>query len=84
MKHARLRPIPGNETDPRIARLARHETTALMASDALRGLPCPAACDVVEAYFEALPLHMIDTARLDALANTLGRLAHEAVRQTGA
>ena len=81
MRNIRLRPIPGNEIDPRIAHLARHETTALMASDALRGLPCQAACDVVEAYFEALPLQMVDAGRLEDLANVLGRLAHEAARQ---
>lgn len=77
--HPRLRTIPGCETHPHLARLARHETTALMASDALRGLTADAACDVVQAHFEARP----DTppARLMALANALAQRADQIERE---
>lgn len=79
-KHARLYPIPGNERHPHHVAAEREESMKAIAFDTMRKLPCAAACDVVEAYFEALPLHMIDAARLDDLANMLGRKAHEAVR----
>lgn len=50
-----------------------HKTTALMATDALRGLEFAALCDVVEAAIEARP--DIDVDRLSDLAQSLDRRA---------
>ena len=70
MKHARH--IPGLD-DVHLAKLSRHKTCALMATDALRGLEFHALCDVVEAAIEARP--DIDQARLAELARTLDQRA---------
>ena len=69
------RTVAARIADPRTA-----TTTALMATDAMRSLPFQALCDVIEAHLEAMPHDQIDPARLDNLANKLGRIAHMAGR----
>lgn len=71
--------IPGCNEHPHLRRLAKHRTTALMAADAMQGLDFDAACDVVEAHFEARP--DVNAANLEALADRLRRMAWSKERE---
>jgi hypothetical protein len=50
------------------------------ATEAMTALSFRALCDVIEAHIEAMPVDQVDPARLEDLANKLGRIAHMAGR----